>query len=231
MVRSWNQNDRDVAEKHPFVFLRTPKGTIWFAVCLVCQNKPWIGDKDISPPSGLKAFYKFYDAHFKKKPACFKPEAIKKAREKVKHLAEKALEEAPQAPTVEFDAERAPAPAPRNEVVYEAKGDAETDSTGSTLELLEVAVEKYEEVKEIAIEREAELLEEIEELEGKLAGAQIVSPEVVLAVKSCYCWDPEEEEEEPSFEEMVASICKSVRYTRGLLERRTAELNRLRAQN
>lgn len=169
---------------------------------------------------------KFYNAHFKKKPACFKPEAIKKAREKVKHLVERALEEPAAPPVLELE----DAPAPKNEVVFEGEGDADTASTGSTLELLETAVEKYETVKTAAFEREAELEEEVAELEAKLAGSQQVSAEVLLAVKSCYAWDPDEEEEEPAFEEMVASICKSLRYVRGLLDRRTAELNRLRSQ-
>jgi len=207
--------------------LRTATGTVWFAVCLVCQNKPWIGDKTMSPPTGLKAFNKFFDAHFKKKPGCFKPEAIKTAREKVQHLVEKALQEPPQPPV--FEMEEAP---PRNEVIYETDtvdDDAETDGTGSTVELLETAVEKYEKVKTVAFEREAELLEEVEELEAQLANSQVVSPEVLATVKSTYCWDPEDEPEEPSFEEMVASICQSVRYTRGLLERRSAELNKLKA--
>jgi hypothetical protein len=193
------------------------------------MRKPYVCDKAFSKEGSIKGFNKYADAHRGKKPSCFKAETIAKARERVKSF-EEASRVAPKPAAIVEAAPAKEEPAPTNSVVYDCD-DAASDGTGSTLELLETAVEKYETVKTIAIEREQELLEEIEALEARVAVAEsgAALPALLIeAIEKAYEWDPEDEPEKPLPAEMMATISRVMMRQRNIINKLRREVELLK---
>jgi hypothetical protein len=100
-------------------------------------------------------------------------------------------------------AKTAPAPAPENTVVYQT----DTKELQEAQDALTAEKARYEELKSAALEREAELEEENEELSNQLFEVQktALSAKVLEAVAEVYGWDPSAEPE-PTADTMVRSL-------------------------
>lgn len=130
----------------------------------------------------------------------------------------------------ELEALKAPKEAPTNTVVFKPEISEAAAPAEDLTAAYQALNEDYEALKSAAIEREAELLSEVEDLEGRLLetqGAPKLPAELTTAVKLTYNWDPDAEPEEPAMEEMMASLVSEVRTHRSTIIKLRRQIARI----
>jgi hypothetical protein len=189
------EHEFDSLKDHPIMFKKNADGIVTLAVCCACE-------KAYTPKPSDQCNYnwnKFVKQH--KSDGCFAAEKVKALREKQKkHLIKS------------------------KDVIGAANVNVVVEEGAPVGETYDQLLERYEHNKAVAIEREAELEAEIAALKKK---AVELPPELVKAIHDAYAWDPdsdEEDEEEPTVLEKMASLIGSLKFARRTITTRNKQL-------